>query len=178
MLRCLVALIGLLVTSGCITWAGDPSIHPHSQIMTPTFCLHGGKSEPRAITRITVIRGEKVNDKPIEWVESGPPAWYGLWRGGDQLAWSLEYAPDGSDPPANTYACITYGKAMPGYKEKTPALPLTPERIYRVTIKTENTPEYAELYFIIRLDSVGSPVKLEYISTILNQHDVQVITQP
>ena len=177
MLRCLVVLIGLLITSGCIIGAGTPSIHPHSEIMTPTFCLHGGRSEPRAITGIAVERGEKVNDERIDWRESGNP-WWRLWKGDDQVAWSLEYAPDGSDPPPNTYACITYGKALPGYKEKTPALPLTPERLYRVTIETEDTPEYAELYFIIRLDSVGRPVKLEYISTILNQHDVQVITQP
>ena len=75
MLRCLVALIGLLVIGGCITVAGDPSLHPHSEIMAPTFCLHDGKSEPRAITRIAVIRGEKVNDERIEWVKSGPPVW-------------------------------------------------------------------------------------------------------
>ena len=73
------------------------------------------------------------------------------------MAWVLEYTPDGSDPPANTY-----GKAPPGYKEKRPALPLTPERLYRVAIKTEDTSEQAVMYFIIRLDSVGRPVRLEY----------------
>ena len=177
MLRCLVALIGLLITSGCMIMAGTPSIHPHSQIMAPTFCLHGGKSEPLPITGIAVIRGDKVNDERIKWGESGNP-WRGLWEGSDQVAWVLEYVPDGSDPPANTYACITYGKALPGYKEKSPALPLTPERLYSVAIKTEDTPDRAEMYFIIRLDSVGKPVKLEYISTILNQRLVQVITQP
>ena len=176
MLRCLVALIGLLVTSGCVIMAGTPSIHPHSEIMAPTFCLHGGKSEPLPITEIAVIRGDKVNDERIEWRESGNP-WRGLWEGGDQTAWVLEYTPDGSDPPVNTYACITYGKALPGYKEKSPALPLTPERLYSVAIQTEDTPHPAEMYFIIRLDSVGRPVKLEYISTILNLRDVQVITQ-
>lgn len=176
MLRCLVALIGLLITSGCVIMAGTPSIHPHSQIMAPTFCLHGGKSEPRAITGI-VVRGDKVNDKPIEWVESGPPAWYGLWRGGDQVAWVLEYAPDGSDPPASTYACITYGKAPPGYKEKRPALPLTPERLYRVTTATEDTPDRAMMYFIIRSDPMGRPVKLEYAPAHLGAYNVQVITK-
>ena len=178
MLRCLVPLIGLLLTSGCVIMAGNPSIHPHSEVVAPTFCLHGGRSEPLPITRIAVIRGEKVNDEPIKWGESGPPAWWGLWKGADQLVWSLEYAPDGSDPPPNTYACITYGKALPGYKETTSALPLIPERIYRVTIETEDTSEQAMMYFIIRLDSVGRPVKLEYISTILDLRPVQVITQP
>ena len=38
-----------------------------------------------------------------------------LWSGGDQVAWALEYAPDGSDPPANAFACITYGKVPLGY---------------------------------------------------------------
>ncbi len=178
MLRCLVALVGLLITSGCVIMAGDPSMHPHSKIMTPTFCLHDGNSEPLPITGITVIRAEKVNNERIEWVESGPPAWYGLWRGGDQLAWVLEYAPDGSDPPPNTYACITYGKALPGYKEKTPALPLTPERLYRVEIEREDATSYVKMYFIIRLDLIGRPVKLEYIPSYLQPRDVQVITQP
>ncbi len=127
MLRCLVALIGLLVTSGCVIMAGTPSIHPHSEIMAPTFCLHSGKSEPRAITLITVIRGDKVNDDRIEWLESGP-AWQGLWEGHDQAAWVLEYAPDGSAPLAKAYSCITYGKAPPGYKETIPAQPLILER--------------------------------------------------
>ena len=177
MLRCLVALIGLLITSGCVIVAGIPSIHPHSEIMTPTFCLHYGNSEPVPITRITVIRAEKVNDKPIEWVESGPPAWYGLWRGGDQLAWFLEYTPDGSDPPANSYSCITYGKVLPGYKEKTPALPLTSERLYRVEVETEDAQTGAGLFFIIRLDPMGRPVKLESAPTHLGAYNVQVITK-
>ena len=176
MLRCLVVLIGLLVTCGCVIMAGMPSIHPHSEIMAPTFCLHGGKSEPLPITRITVERGEKGNDERIEWRESGNPL-RGLWEGRDQTAWVLEYAPDGSDPPANTYSCITYGKAPPRYMEKSPALPLTPERLYRIAIGTEDTPEEADIYFIIRLDSVGRPVKLEYTSDRLHQRNVQVITQ-
>ena len=102
----------------------------------------------------------------------------GCGREADQVVWVLEYVPDGSYPPANTYSCITYGTALPGYEEKIPALPLTPERLYSVTIKTEDTPARAEMYFIIRLDSVGRPVKLEYISTILDLRPVQVITQP
>ena len=176
MLRCLVVLIGLLITSGCIIGAGTPSIHPHSQIMTPTFCLHGGKSEPLPITRIMVERGEKVNDEPIEWSESATP-WRGLWKGADQEAWVLEYTPDGSDPPANTYACITYGKAPPGYKENIPALPLTPERFYRVEVETEDASHPAEMYFIIRLDPVGSPIKLESAPAHLGAYNVQVITK-
>ena len=178
MLRCLVALIGLIVMSGCITMAGTPSIHPHSEIMTPTFCLHGGKSEPQAITGIAVERGEKVNDERIEWRESDLP-WIAMWKGRDQAAWVLEYAPDGSNPPVNTYSCITYGKAPPGYRETTPALPLTPERLYRVTIQTEDADANASMYFIIRLDSVGRPVKLEYLflHTAARARDVQVITR-
>ena len=178
MLRCLVVLIGLLVTSGCVIMAGTPSIHPHSEIMAPTFCLHDGKSEPRAITGIAVVRGEKVNDERIEWLESDDP-WIAMWEGRDQAAWVLEYAPDGSDPLVKTFSCITYGKALPGYKETIPALPLTPERLYRVMIKTKDVDGDAMMYFIIRLDSVGRPVKLEYLfpHTAARARDVQVITQ-
>ena len=177
MLRCLVALIGLLVTSGCVIMAGEPSLHPHSEITAPTFCLHDGNSEPRAITRITVVRDEKVNDERIEWVESGPPVWHRLWRGGDQLAWVLEYAPDGSAPLVKTFSCITYGKAPPGYREKSPALPLTPERLYRVEVETEDAQAGALMYFIIRLDAMGRPVKLEYAPAHGGAYKVQVIPQ-
>ena len=172
MLRCFVALIGLLVICGCVTIAGTPSIHPHSEIMVPTFCLHLG-SEPRRITRLRVIRGDKVNDERIEWLESGD-TW--LWEGRDQVAWILEYAPAPSAPPANTFSCITYGKAPPGYKEKTPALSLTPERLYYVEIENEDAVASAEMFFITRLDSMGRPVKIEYTSSL--NHDarnVQVI---
>ena len=176
MLRCLVALIGLLVTGGCSILAGTPSIHPHSEIAVPTFCLHGGKSEPLPITRIVVIRGDKVNDERIEWHESGP-VWHGLWRGSEELAWVLEYAADGSAAPANTFSCITYGKAPPGYKEKSPALPLIPERLYRVRIDREDATADTQLYFIIRLDPMGRPVKLEYAPAYTNALNVHVITR-
>ena len=173
MLRCFVALIGLLVTGGCIIIAGDPSLHPHSEIMTPTFCLHGGKSQPLPITEIAVIRGDKVNDERIEWLESGD-TW--LWKGRDQVAWILEYTPDASDLPTNTFSCITYGKVPPGYKEESPALPLTPERLYRVRIHREGTHDVT-MYFIIRLDPMGKPVKLEYARLYTNSLNVRVITR-
>ena len=83
MLRCLVALIGLLVTSGCVILAGVPSIHSLSEVTEPTFCLHLGL-EPHGITRLRVIRGDKVNNERIEWLESGD-TW--LWKGPDQKAW-------------------------------------------------------------------------------------------
>ena len=171
MLRYFIALIGLLVTSGCITIAGDPSLHPHSDIMAPTFCLHDGKSHPRPITEIAVIRGERVNDERIEWCESDFP-WSAMWEGDDQVAWVLEYAIDGSD----SFSCITYGKAPPGYMERSPALPLTPERLYRVMIWNEDASHSTEMYFIIRLDPMGRPVKLEY-TPVGGAHHVQVITR-
>ena len=156
--------------------AGTPSLHPHSDITAPTFCLHGGKSEPRAITGIAVERGEKVDDERIEWIGSEEP-WIAMWEGRDQAAWVLEYTPDGSAPLMKTYSCITYGKAPPGYKEKSPALPLTPERLYRVTIQTKDAQSDAGMYFIIRLDSMGRPIKLEYAPAHGGAYNVQVIIQ-
>ena len=168
-----IICIVCLVSSGCVIIAGTPTIHPHSDIMVPTFCLHIG-SEPREITRLRVRRGDKVNDERIEWLESGD-TW--LWDGADQEAWSLEYVPDASDPPANTYSCITYGKAPPGYKEKAPALPLTPERLYYVAIEREDATADAMIFFIIRLDPMGRPVKIEYTSSNHDAHNVKVITR-
>ena len=170
----IAALICLIVMSGCITIAGTPSIHSLSEVTEPTFCLHLG-SEPRGITRLTVIRGDKVNNERIEWLESGD-TW--LWKGPDQKAWILEYALDASDPRANTFSCITYGKAPPGYKEKIPALPLTPERLYYVEIENRDAVAAAEMFFITRLDPMGRPVKIEYASSNHDAHNVQVITPP
>ena len=93
------------------------------------------------------------------------------------LAWALEYVPDASDPPANTFSCITYGKVPPGYKEESPALPLTPERLYCVMIWNEDASHPTEMYFITRLDPMGRPVKLEYTPAYTNSLNVQVITR-
>lgn len=62
-------------------------------------------------------------------------------------------------------------------KEKRPALPLTPERPYRVAIETEDATTDAGLYFIIRLDPMGRPVKLECTSQDHRARSVQVITR-
>ena len=170
----LICLIVLIVMSGCITIAGIPSIHSLSEVTEPTFCLHRG-SEPRGITRLRVIRGDKVNDERIEWLESGD-TW--LWEGPDQKTWILEYAPDTSDPRVKPFSCITYGKAPPGYKEKLPAVPLTPERLYYVEIETSDAVSSAEMFFITRLDPMGRPFKLEYTSSLNHEaRDVKVITR-
>ena len=152
----IVVLIGLLVTSGCITIAGVPTIHPHSEVMAPTFCLLNGTAEPAPIEKI--------------WV-------YSYKDGPQKNMWILEYVPAPSQPSVRPFSCITYGKVPPGYREKAAALPLLPERFYQVRIERwDNGVVSAELSFIIRLGPSGAPVKLQYSSG--RYRYPQVITQP
>ena len=162
---CMLIYIVCLVSSGCvIDSAGNHGLpHPHSELTAPTFCLYDGAfrleserhKKPLPIYYVRVKRQTKINDEPIDWNK-----WmeYGDIRPSiDQVAWEIEYAPDGkSDPPERRFSCITYGKVPPGYIEKIPAEPLIPERLYTVSISG-----YA-VYFVIRVDSMGRPTHLEY----------------
>ena len=149
----IVVLMGLLVTSGCITIAGDAI----SAVMAPTFCLLNGTAEPAPIEKI--------------WV-------YSYKDGPRKNMWILEYVPAPSQPSVRPFSCITYGKVPPGYREKAAALPLLPERSYQVRIERwdDNSVVPAELSFIIRLSPSGAPVKLQYSSH--RYRHLQVITQP
>ena len=154
-----------LVLSGCVRIGAEPSLHPHSEVMSPTFCLFDyDGSDPEPIAAIEVTRRAKENDERIEimeWRMKTP------WAARDQEAWDLKYAPDASTPSVKAFSCITYGKAPPGYKEESPALPLTPERIYTVmmaSLERGDTRDWTSrmIVFIIRLGLNDEPDKLEY----------------
>ena len=135
-----IICVGGWVMGGCVRLTGSLAIHPHSAVTAPTFCLFVGSDEPGPIGEIKVYpRGEY---KP---------------------AWFIEYDPDPAQPYVRPLACITYGKLPPGYREKAPAIPLTPEKLYRVNLRTKNYGYMDSLRFIIRLGPNGEPVRLEYI---------------
>ena len=192
MLRAIaVLLIGIssLFSSGCASASKLHGFaHPHSDVTTPTFCLHEGDAQdknapPVPIYRISVRRDKlKRGNQRLEWRNWGlwrdgrrgyPVAWeieYGdsvtearLSRDTDQVAWEMEYAPD---PEAQSsprpFSCITYGKVPPGYDETIPAAPLIPERLYTVLLETQEVTARGGMYFIIRLDLTGHPTQLEY----------------
>ena len=98
-------------------------------------------------------------------------------RGEFKPVWFIEYDPDPAQPYVRPLACITYGKLPPGYKEKVPAVPLTPERLYYVGIrKPRDFASPAEVSFTLRSDPSGEPVRLEYRTT--KYRGLQVITDP
>ena len=160
--------VGCFVSSGCVIDSWTHSLpHPHSELTAPTFCLYEGAfrlsgdlselhKKPEPIHLIRVKRLNKVNDEPIDWNK-----WreYGDIRPSiDQVAWKIEYAPDGkSEPPERRFSCITYGEVPPGYIEMIPAQPLIPERLYSVLVQPGGV-----LQFVIRADSQGEPTHLEY----------------
>lgn len=149
-----IICVGVSVMGGCVRITGSLAIHPHSSVTAPMFCLFVGGDEAGPIGEIEVYpRGEF---KPV---------------------WLIEYGPDPAQPYVRPLACITYGKLPPGYKEKVPAVPLTPEQLYYVAIrKPRDFASPAEVSFTLRSDHSGEPVKLEYRST--RYRGLQVITEP
>ena len=158
-----IICLGCLVTSGCQILR-HAIIHPHSEVMTPTFCLYRGSSNPSPIQQITVYT-----------------------RGPGNPVWIVEYAPGPPQQPfrrsccitvpkhiliqpeytfsqktVRPFCCITYGKVPPGYREKIMALPLIPETPYVAIIEDLDTGVRGDVYFVIRSDSIGRPVRLEH----------------
>ena len=172
--------VGCLVSSGCQTIILQHGYtHPHSAVTAPTFCLYEGRdehSQPIPIYQIIVIRHEAFSDdKQFEWHN---------WRSGqgldaDQVTWEIQYVPDDHDQAlTKPLSCITYGKAPPGYDEPIPPLPLIPERIYRVGIRSKGLLPNSTAYFIIRADSMGHPTQLEVShDRRYGRDDIHIITQ-
>lgn len=154
------AIVGLIICLGgsvigeCVYLTGSLAIHPHSAVTAPTFCLFVGGDEPGPIGEVKVYPRGKY--KPV---------------------WLIAYDPDPAQPYVRPLACITYGKLPPGYKEKVPAVPLTPERPYYVNIrKPRDSASPASVSFTLCSDPSGEPVKLEYSSG--RYRGLQVITKP
>ena len=94
--------VGCLILSGCVAIRADPSLHPHSAVITPTFCLYKG-NDPKPIVSIMVERRSKDDGLVCLTRKSK------LWNGAGNChglpdsqrasnAWILEYAPDTSYP--------------------------------------------------------------------------------
>ena len=152
-MRGLVGFIICIVScavNGCVPGSGIATIHPHSEVMEPTFCIHYA-NEPAPIKRLKVSFGRET-------------------------VWELKYAPEVSGIPSRPLSCITYGKPPPGYKETAPAPPLTPDISYYAWLWDNG--HAAEVYFIIRSDASGRAIKLEYKYPYGYDRRVHVITKP
>ena len=156
-MRSVVAIlicIAFCALNGCsIGRAGYFRIHPLSAVTKPEFCFYNNAKKP----------------KPIRWLEV---------RDNKETLWELVYAPEEPgtptweskyeppsppDIPARPFSCITYGRAPPGYQEKTPAAPLMPDTWYSARVHYRAGGVYpAHLRFIIRPDSSGQSGTLEY----------------
>ena len=165
---------------------------------------HDKDARPVPIYRISVLRdrGKKGNQR-LDW--RNWRLWQGRGRDGrrafidevawkmeygnlsaearlnrytDEVAWVMEYAPDPeAEPSPRPFSCITYGKVPPGYKEKTLAVPLIPERLYVVLLEPQEVIARGGMYFIIRLDSTGHPTHLEYTLNPMRLDQIRVVTQ-
>lgn len=161
---CLIT--GAAILSGCgHRLPNRITVHPRSEISNPTFCLHdqSEKSEhlyqiadPLYITKITVWRlweTEKHNHR--EFGVKTP------WRGEDKCFWRMEYQPT-DKRASHPLHCIRYGEVPPGYKELVPAKPLEVNRVFMVRLYNFDIYSSEDMRFILRPDSSGAPVRLEY----------------
>ena len=179
-IACVIWIV-CLFSSGCQPIMLQHSYtHPHSAVTAPTFCLYWGEdehSQPIRIYEITVIRFEAFSDdKRFKWHN------WESWHEGpspDLVVWQIQYLPDDeAHPLAKPLSCITYGKALPGYDELIPPLPLIPKRLYTVLIRPTKYPlPRSRVYFIIRADSTGHPTQLEYTIKPTRLDHVRVVNQ-
>ena len=163
--------VGCVFSGGCTPRSMHGLAHPHSDIEAPTFCLYEGwgqDAKPYPIYLIKVFRGKKINDERFDWETE--------IRYSDQIAWEIEYAPDGkSKPPDKLFTCITYGKIPPGYIENIPAQPLILERVYFLLMPRKEGGPMSWVYFIIRADAQGRPTHLEYSNSPNNLDRIHAI---
>ncbi|MDE0184814.1 MAG: hypothetical protein OXP71_05090 [Candidatus Poribacteria bacterium] len=161
---CLIT--GAAILSGCgnglLSWTTVPL---HSEVSRPTFCLHdkSEKSEhlyqiadPLYIGEIAVFRfwqTEKHNQQDLG-VKTP-------WRGHDKCFWRMQYRPTDKQT-SHPLHCIRYGEVPPGYKELVPAKPLEVNRVYTVNLYNLDSYSSEAMRFILRPDSTGAPVRLEY----------------
>ena len=159
-------MTGAAILSGCgnglLSWTTVP---PYSEVSRPTFCLHdiSEKSEhlhqiadPLYIGEIAVFRfweSEKHNQQDLG-VKTP-------WRGHDKCFWRMQYRPTDKQA-SHPLHCIQYGAVPPGYKELVPAKPLEINRVYTVNLYGVDGHPSLAVRFILRPDSSGTPVRLEY----------------
>ena len=174
-------IIGAAIWSGCgIRVPSRITVHPDSEVSRPTFCLHdqSEKSEhlhkiakPLYIGDIAVYRfweTEKHNQSEL-----------GLktpWRGHDKCFWQIQYQPTAKQT-SHPLHCIRYGEVPPGYKELVPVKPLEVNRVYTVYLYDVEAMLYNSeaMRFILRPDSSGAPVRLEYANEDSSHEDLIVI---
>ncbi|MDE0185700.1 MAG: hypothetical protein OXP71_09615 [Candidatus Poribacteria bacterium] len=123
-----------------------------STVIPPVFCVRkheAAKDEFDHIRRLQVYLDTGYSELP--------PG-----RSEDVIDWFIEYQPDSSAHTASPVTAIEYGTVPPGYKEKHPALPLIPEKVY-IAYAWGLSYDYPTggTRFVIRADESGKPVKLE-----------------
>lgn len=181
----LIVLTVLLVTAGCSRHIERALIHPNSAVDLPTFCLYRENVHtkmPKRHHRSTPIVIERIeiwcilHDDRFEWGSEMDKRSY-KWPAKE--AWIAQYLPDpllAPTEPFDLLPCIVYGKLPPGYREKAPATPLTPEKLYRVNLRQKSHKYMNSLRFIVRLGPNGKPVRLEYIDDGSSYDDILTVS--
>ena len=166
-----IALIGILVSCilvcvGCTPLPGYITIDSRSALMKPTFSMYDDPyfQKRLQIKSITVKKARRSPEEKQRWELDAS------WNEG-QTVWHLEY--NVFLPlywmnclfgwqPMPPVSSLTYGEVPWGYKEKVKALPLEPEQLYILSVDAAYSPrQTAPLRFIIRLNGVGVPDRLE-----------------
>ena len=169
MIRCIAVFaisIGWCFQSGCVPSRGISGVyglHPalETPVTNPVFCVYKHNSDYEDVASdcddLDQIRMIEVH---LDTRYSAPP----LERSEDVIDWSVVYEPDSSPHTASPVTTIEYGTVPAGYKEKHPALPLKPEKVYIAEVWGMSYHLRSHpIRFVIRSDDSGIPVKLEYV---------------
>ena len=174
-----------LVSVGCQPHAiGYFTLDLGSAVMKPTFCLYRDPDfqQQLGIGGITVWKVPRSVEKKNQWEFNvllpwriGQVAWQSGWKvesllEGWQAVWDLEYKASDTfmgrfleGQSASPVCCLTYGEVPSNYQEKIKASPLEPEEFYSVWLRGSGGEVSKNMYFIIRLDTTGTPDRLEYL---------------
>ena len=150
----MVLIIGIscCFQSGCVPSrgiSGVQGLHPalESPVTIPVFCVYKHNSDGDDLDHIRRI---KVH---LDTGHSDLP----LGRSEDVIDWFIEYEPESSTHTVRPVTTIEYGTVPPGYREKHPALPLIPEKVYVAYVwgLSYHFPSYG-IRFVIRSDDSGN----------------------
>ena len=160
----------LLVCVGCHPPRRYISVDSGSAVMQPTFCLYRDPDFQQRlnIRNLTVWKVPRSAEEKNRWKIDWP-------FDGRQTVWHVEYKASDTFMKrllTSFVPCLTYGEVPPGYQEKVKARPLEPEEFYGVWIRGNDGMVSEDLYFIIRLDGMGIPERLEY------HQEIFLITYP
>ena len=177
----IITLVSLLISgfcvAGCVPAPGYIVIDSQSEMMNPTFSMYLGSFRHHQVRldigTIIVWEALRSSEEKRGWeFNSGHvrlPMGYHPRPAETNMVWYLQYEEPSDNfiqkllgGSASPVSSLTYGDVPPGYEEKVKAGHLEPERFYVVQMREYRGRPSEGMTFIIRLNEMDVPDRLEY----------------